>query len=139
VPIDDSRSDSARRTSRVLVVEDDDLTAEALVEVLGEAHGVFRASNVEEARICLAVEPIDAIILDLVLGKGSGETLLDELTASNSSIATIVISASRIGPRLASEYGVAFLAKPFDLDTVLTAVEVALEFGIRPLRRTRLH
>jgi len=85
------------------------------------------------------VEPIDAIILDLVLGKGSGETLLDELTASNSSIATIVISASRIGPRLASEYGVAFLAKPFDLDTVLTAVEVALEFGIRPLRRTRLH
>ncbi len=129
------RSEPPPRRPVVLVVEDDEPTREALADALGESHTVLCARDVEDARSQLARVEVDAVVLDVMLGQRSGEELLEELTRRGSSAAVILVSGSRTGPKVARDYGVALVPKPFDLDNVIAAVDVALELGISPTRR----
>jgi signal transduction histidine kinase/CheY-like chemotaxis protein len=73
----------SRKTRTVLVVEDDETQREAIVRLLAsEDIAVTAARTAEEAWAQLDAEPLDCVILDLMLPGASGFELLDRMTKS---------------------------------------------------------
>jgi DNA-binding NtrC family response regulator len=124
------------QSSRVLVVEDDDVIREALELALG-AEGFATAAV---ASVASAIEQLDgrstfgAVVLDLMLTDGSGEDVLEELAERDESPAVVVVSASHRADEVARRYGVALVKKPFDLDALIEAIASAAAEGVRPRR-----
>jgi len=112
----------------VLIVEDDPALAALLAEVLGEdGYDVRIASDGARALEIVAVQPPAVILLDLMLPGMSGPELYAELRSRGVSAPVLVISASRNGAATARGMGAdSFIAKPFDIDEVLTRVEELL-------------
>ena len=65
-----SRHKGAIKPARILVVEDQELLATVLANVLGDAHEVICAPNVEDAVEYLLNGGIDLVLLDCVLPDG---------------------------------------------------------------------
>ena len=119
--------------SRVLVVEDDEHIRDALAEALDlEGYTVETAANGAVAlQRVRAVQP-DMIILDLMMPVMDGWAFMKACRreALCAGIPVLVTSAYRKLAETAPELAVqAYLAKPFDLDVLMGAVE-------RLLRRT---
>jgi DNA-binding response OmpR family regulator len=64
------RRKSTIKPARILVVEDQELLATIIADVLGDAHEVICASNVEDAVEHLLSSSIDLVLLDCVLPDG---------------------------------------------------------------------
>ena len=110
---------------RVLVVEDDGAIRETLCALLlSEGYRVVGVASLKEARAVLT-DTLDALVLDLNLGDGSADSLLEELAPRLSAPPTMLLSASPDALGLARRYGVAFLSKPFDLDRLMTVLKDA--------------
>src|SRR5690606_22830401 len=70
----------ARRSRRVLVVEDDAVQREAIEKLLGsEGVQIFGAATADEALARLKSDEIDCVVLDLMLPGTSGFELLDRV------------------------------------------------------------
>jgi CheY-like chemotaxis protein len=68
----------------LLVVEDDPIQRSEIVKAVGHDDVVVhQAATVEEARVILAREPVECIVLDLRLAGASGFKLLDHLRKSS--------------------------------------------------------
>jgi two-component system OmpR family response regulator len=79
---------------RVLVVEDEGDLASTLRRSLGEAHfAVDIAADGEEAQFLLAEVRYDAIVLDLMVPKRSGWTLLQDMRQSGSVTPVLILTA----------------------------------------------
>ncbi len=79
---------------RLLVVEDEADLASTLNRALGEAHfAVDLASDGEEAQYLLAEVAYDAVVLDLMVPKRSGWTLLKDLRESGSRTPVLILTA----------------------------------------------
>lgn len=78
---------------RVLVVEDDTVTREALSKVLiGEGCEIDVAVDGERAIGCLANRSYDAIILDIVLPKMSGTDVMEYIASTRpETLASIIV------------------------------------------------
>jgi len=110
-----------------LVVEDDETIREALLVTL-EAEG-FAAEGVgslQDARIALARKRPTVVVLDLMLPDGRADELLAELAAATNAPPTVLVSASPEAPEVARRFGIACMAKPFDLDHLLDALNHAV-------------
>ena len=107
----------------VLVVEDDpailDLLAEALTD---EGYAVARAEDGVAALEAIQRQPPDLVVADVHLPRLDGGQLVRRLRESG--ISAILLSGD---PNWARTPGVAFVAKPFDLDHLLTVVARLLE------------
>ena len=125
---------------RILIVEDDRGAREALAELLrGDGYAVIEAADLAQARAALGSHAIDAMLLDLKLPDGEGQTLLDELAVRRTLPATIVMTAFGSGSRaIEAMRGGAddYLQKPIDFDALLLAIRTAL--GRRQLDREAL-
>jgi len=115
---------------RILVVDDDAATADLLVELLNDEGG-FRASCVTgavEALENVRKDPVDLVVLDVMMPELSGEALYDLLQENSSTqqIPVLFITAGRGGAQLASRTGRLVLEKPFDLDTFLASIRSIL-------------
>lgn len=118
---------------RVLVVDDDPSIRRLLVVILrGQGYQTLEASNGREALAAMRAGSPDIVILDLLMPEVSGWDVLRERAADPSllRIPMIVASASnihesRVDVLAAQVCGV--IAKPFDLDTVLTTLTDCLE------------
>lgn len=119
------------RPLRVLLVEDDADSAEALVMVLARAG--YEARTVDKARDALAVlnaspRP-DVMLLDLTLADLSGDALLHAFAEAAPLPPTIVISAATeralnvAAERLQAR---AALRKPFGTDALVKAITEAV-------------
>jgi diguanylate cyclase (GGDEF)-like protein len=95
IPIEEARRESI---SLLLVVEDDP-TANRLVEVLARPDGVryaiTRVLRVEDALRLLAATPFDAMLLDLSVHEGPGLDSLMRASAATRSIPVVVLTYQR--------------------------------------------
>jgi CheY-like chemotaxis protein len=118
------RDDEAPGT--VLVVDDDDCIRGALQALLeDEGYRVLAAENGLEALAVCGEGLPSLIVLDLMMPKMDGVTFMEALRRGHPSIPPVlVLSASQRAPQQVAQLGVeGYLAKPFDLDELLHAVE----------------
>jgi DNA-binding NtrC family response regulator len=99
----------------ILVVDDDDsLRLLCRLNLELDGYTVIEASSIEGARAGLASSHVDAILLDLHVGRGDGRELLACLGHPRPPVA-LFTGSEAIGPEL-RELADAVLAKPFGID-----------------------
>ena len=89
---------------RVLVVEDDDVTREALMLGLGEDAIVTGAVDVNQAARFAAIQPPDVIVLDLALdpnrpGAVNGPDLLTRLRSKGIPVPPVIVVSAGVNTR----------------------------------------
>lgn len=113
-------------SNTVLVVDDDDGIRKALQALLeDEGYRVLAAGNGLEA-LSLCRDGLPALILlDLMMPKMDGAAFMNALRLGYPAVPPVlVLSASQRAPQQVGQMGVdGYLAKPFDLDELLNAVE----------------
>jgi DNA-binding response OmpR family regulator len=104
---------------RVLLVEDDKLLGEGVRAGLAQAgFALAWVEDGEKAKLVLASEPFDAVVLDLGLPKLDGLSVLRQLRAARNPVPVLILTASDTVPdRVAGLDAGAddYLAKPFAL------------------------
>ena len=124
------------RRPTALIVDDDDAFAAALGDVMTFAgYRVLRARSVAEARVHIERRRIAIVLLDLGLGEARGRHLLDDLAGMERVPPMLVVSGAAEAPRVANEFGVGCVQKPFALDELQAAIDVTRDFAIRPTRK----
>ena len=115
---------------RVLIVEDDRGAREALAELLrGDGYVVIEAADIAQARASLDTASIDAMLLDLKMPDGDGQTLLDDLAIRRVLPPTIVMTAFGSGSRAIEAMRAGaddYVQKPIDFDALLRALRSAI-------------
>ena len=118
------------RPLRVLVVDDEDAIRQTLAEVLqDEGYDVRTAPNGAEALEIVRAEPLDAVLLDLMMpvldGWGFLQACRDEQICDGTPV--VIMSAyQRLAETRADLNVNACILKPFELDDVLDAVQAAV-------------
>lgn len=115
----------------VLVVEDDAALRRLTVEILtARGYRTLAAGDGEEARRALAREDIDLLLTDLVIPRGSGQALAEQLARAERDTAIIYMSGYATeaqSARAASRRGAFLLNKPFTEATLARTVRDALD------------
>ena len=109
----------------VLVVDDDPDILEALCDILeGEGYRVARARHGQEALARVEVEWPDLVLLDLMMPVMDGLTFAQVIRGrvSDRDLPIVVISADGNRQRAVPVGAVGYLAKPFDIDSLLSEV-----------------
>jgi DNA-binding response OmpR family regulator len=118
---------------RLLVVEDDPALAAALNEGLAaQGFALDRAPSAEGARDLLAVNPYDAIVLDLGLPGADGLTLVENLRERQNPIPILILTArSAVADRVAGLNAGAddYLQKPFAFPELVARLRALLRRG----------
>ncbi len=124
--------------SAVLVVEDDARLRDVIEGLLvDEGYDVGTADSVESARKAVQGPPFDCVVLDLNLPEERGIALMDAWSDLESSPSVVVLSGAIDAPKIAREYGVMLVRKPYELEVLLAAVKLTLGQKIRPAKRLR--
>jgi CheY-like chemotaxis protein len=117
-------------SARILVVDDDDTIRETVAEALElDGFSVDTARNGAEALRLVTERPPSGIILDLMMPVMTGWQFLEQCRARELCVNTpvVVMSAYNKLPEEAASLGVrGCIAKPFDLDVLLGAIERAV-------------
>jgi len=112
---------------RLLLVEDDKKTATFLVKGLQRAgFAVDHASNGEDGLHLALTEPYDAAVIDLMLPKGDGLSLIEELRKQRINTPVLILSAKRsVDDRIRGLQtgGDDYLTKPFSFAELLARVQ----------------
>ena len=77
---------------------------------------------------------LSVIVLDLLLRDETSAELLEELSQLKVAPPVVMISEAPDARAVAKEYCVPSVGKPFDIDVVRAAVEVAMDLRLRPIR-----
>ncbi len=118
---------------KVVLIEDDQDIGALIAELLrGENYGVVHATSVQEGVTALAAGEFDLIITDAFvnhLEPSSKWTQLEQIRDAAQPLPTIICTAH--APTEFTDYAdrgfAALLAKPFDLDDLLTLMERLLK------------
>ncbi|MCL2757560.1 MAG: response regulator transcription factor [Coriobacteriia bacterium] len=124
---------SERKT--ILLVEDNPDILWANHAVFQSAgYAVFTAENLAEARQRLVQEPLDAIVLDLILPDGNALDFVPEIRAITTAPILMLTALTDIDDRLAGFQagGDDYITKPYDIDELAARVEAFI-------RREKLH
>jgi CheY-like chemotaxis protein len=125
--------DAYERTTTILVVEDDFAVAELLRSAINSSRG-WGAVVVRDPAGALDVMqhvPVDVLVLDVNLPGMSGPQLLERLRDTPHWRNQQAIFMSAAGPHpdveraLRSGVATRFIAKPFDLDELIDAIDIA--------------
>ena len=115
----------------IAVIDDDESICRALQRLLhSSGYAVKTFSSAEAFLECDAVEHTDCLLLDVRLGGASGLQLQQSLLDTGRHIPTVFITSHQdeISRQNALQAGaVDFLCKPVDTDTLLDAIQRALE------------
>jgi two-component system response regulator PilR (NtrC family) len=110
----------------VLVVEDDPSTREMVRSILGrEGFTVEAVANGNDAIARLIERQYDAVVLDIMMGHGSGEEVLEVLATRRPNVKCVVVisaAAPALLEKIAAANVQAKLRKPFDIHELVTAV-----------------
>jgi DNA-binding response OmpR family regulator len=112
--------------SRLLIIEDEELLASSLRDILeGEGHHVLMARNGLDAQEMLEREKPDLVLLDLMLPLVDGVTVLKHLRRDAPDLAVVVMTSC--APQVLEQLPVqGFLRKPFSLDALLDTTRALL-------------
>jgi CheY-like chemotaxis protein len=112
---------------RILVVDDDQLIRDVVAEILEMSdYHVDKASNGAEALASMRIRQPAAVLLDLMMPIMDGWEFLRQCRRDPpcAPVPVAIMSAARNASAMAAELGAqAFLAKPFELESVLQLVE----------------
>jgi DNA-binding response OmpR family regulator len=107
---------------RILIVEDDELVADALRRGLADAgFAVDRVGSAEQAEAALATEEFDLALIDIGLPKSDGLSLVRRLRRAGSDLPVLILTArDGLADRVdALDLGADdYLTKPFELPEV---------------------
>lgn len=113
--------------ANILIIEDNNDINEMLQDLL-EEHHVFPAYSGTEGLLIFNSQPIDLVLLDIMLPGKSGDQVLAELR-KKSQVPVIMLTALGEKKRI-SEYLLNgaddYITKPFDLDEVYARITVQL-------------
>lgn len=126
----------------MLIVEDNEEILFALELVFqAEGYAVHVAIDLASARARLAEHAIDATLLDMRLAHGDfGSDLVRELADNESSPTVVLLSASpELALPVAREFGLSWVPKPFDIDTLVKTMRIAMELSMRPEHASDRH
>jgi len=116
--------------SKILVVDDDTAMREMMALALGkEGFNVHSAASADEARRAVDSTTFDLIVTDIYLGDGTGLELLEHCYEACPEANVILVTAHGTVETAASarRLGVFdYLAKPFEVDTLVERVRAAL-------------
>lgn len=135
---------------RILLAEDEKALARVLVKIFEKNHySVDAVSNGEDALLYLEGDNYDAVVLDIMMPKMDGISVLKKLRAQGNQIPVLVLTAKSeiddkvLGLDSGANY---YLTKPFDTKELLAAlraitrsegqVEAKLSFGNISLDRS---
>jgi PAS domain S-box-containing protein len=102
------------RRARILHVEDDESLTELVEELLSDEAEVVRAHSLAQARACVEAERFDLVILDAVLGDGSGLDLLPVLHQAGREAPPVILYSATEPSRDLSDRVQAALVKSRD-------------------------
>lgn len=121
----DGSREAASRAVLILLVEDEAVLRKVIVQNLAaQGHTVLEAATGADALQELAAHEPDLILLDISLPDLTGWEILRLLRGRGQAVPTVVISAVRVSPaRLAEFKPLAYLPKPFPLESLLRVVE----------------
>jgi CheY-like chemotaxis protein len=128
---DTSTSEEQTKVKTILVVEDDEDTAEVLALALAEerAYHVLVVSTASEAVQAATTMQVDLLVIDYLLAGMNGIELYDKLHAlpERQEVPALIISASleQHAQELQSRNLIG-VGKPFDLDELLQIIEQVL-------------
>ena len=110
----------------ILIADDDDSIRFVLTKALEkEGHLVHTARNGSETLACLDAEPVDVILLDIIMPDANGLELIESIKEINSTASIIVITAhgtTQTAIEAAKRRAYDYLTKPFDLNSVVSMV-----------------
>jgi two-component system OmpR family response regulator len=113
---------------RILVVEDDRETASYLLKAMGEAgHVADSALDGEEGLEMARAEDYDVLVVDRMLPKRDGLSVIEELRKGGSQVPVLILSAlGQVDDRVTGlrAGGDDYLAKPYAFSELLARVEV---------------
>jgi DNA-binding NtrC family response regulator len=116
--------------SRILIVDDDEGTREALELILEDDYEVASAADGQAALDKLNREAFDLVLLDLIMPGMNGIETLKRIKAYDKQIDVIMVSATdraREATAAITSGAYDYITKPFDADAILTAIERALQ------------
>lgn len=115
---------------RILVVDDDRNTREALAFLLTDAgYQVYEASDGHEALECLERLPIDLVLLDQAMPRKTGLQVMESLSLVASTVRTILITAQdsdMVRRQAEALHAAAFVVKPLTRKRLLGLLEKTL-------------
>jgi two-component system OmpR family response regulator len=127
---------------RILLVEDDLKIASFIVKGLEEAgFAVDHAADGEDGLHLALYEPYDAAIIDIMLSKLDGLTLIEELRKHKVNTPVIILSAKRsTDDRIKGLQmgGDDYLTKPFSFSELLARVQALIRRASRAVEPTSL-
>ena len=110
----------------ILVVEDDGAVRAVVAEMLaGHGYRVLAAPNADDAAALLNGDPVDLVVLDLMLPAAQAD--LPALLPAARFVYISGFPADALP--VALPFGSTFVQKPFSSDALLTAVRLALAAG----------
>lgn len=116
---------------RVLVVDDEEVMCDVLGSVLGGAgYAVAFATTGPEALEAFREQPLDAVVLDLMLPGMSGMEVLEELRQTDSDVPILMLTAQsslETGIEAMKKGAFDYVTKPFKHDELLLSLSKALE------------
>ncbi len=118
-------SSTPTRACKVLVVDDEDNIRTVVCELLGEeGYPVTAAANGAEALARVATEHPCVVLLDMRMPVLDGWGFMRALQAQGHAPAVLVLTAAQNARQWAEEVqATGYVAKPFDVDELLAAVE----------------
>lgn len=127
---------------RILVVEDDPKTAAFLAKGLRQAgYAVDLAADGQEGLHLAQTEPYDAAVVDLMLPKLDGLSLIQEIRRQGVNFPVIILSAKRsVDDRVRGLQtgGDDYLVKPFSFAELLARIQALLRRASGAAQATRL-
>ena len=115
---------------KLLIVDDELGSRESLRLIFSPDYTVLLAANAQEAQECLSQEPVDLVLLDLILPGQSGIEVLRQIQAASPRLPVIMVSASASIPPVVEAIRLGaldFVSKPFDVESLRHRVRRALE------------
>ncbi len=116
--------------SRILIVDDDEGTREALETILEDDYDVACVADGQVALDKLNREAFDLVLLDLIMPGMDGIETLKRIKAYDKQIDVIMVSATdraREATAAITSGAYDYITKPYDADAILTAIERALQ------------
>ncbi len=115
---------------RILLVEDDQKTADFIVRGLKEAgYAIDHAEDGEKGLLLASMNPYDAAVVDIMLPKIDGLTLIEKMRAKKINTPVLILSAKRtVEDRVKGlqKGGDDYLIKPFSFSELLARIQALI-------------
>ena len=122
---------TAREARPILIVDDDRSILETMSDLLhGEGYQVMTAADGQEALEAISRAPVSFVLLDMRMPRMDGWQFAKAARERGHRVPIIVMTAANDARRWAKEINAdAYIAKPFDVETLLSLVKRFSERG----------